>query len=117
MLNVIPGFISDKLRKGKFQGTIQGSTVLVDISGFTSLSESLMFHGKPGAEILSSIINSVFDPAIRNNHKNNHKYGGFISAFAGEASEMLRILPGLSCLSALDIQKTFAYYSGLTVMC
>ncbi len=88
MLNVIPGFISDKLKKGELQGSLQGSTVLVDISGFTALTESLLSHGKSGAEILSSIINSVFNPAIRNIHEN----GGFISAFAGDS--FCVVLPG-----------------------
>ncbi len=39
-------------------------------------------------EILSSIINSVFNPAIRN----IHKHGGFISTFAGDS--FCVVLPG-----------------------
>jgi len=94
MLNVIPGFVSDKLNKKDFQGSLQGSTVLVDISGFTALTESLLLHGKSGAEILSSIINNVFNPAIRN----IHKHGGFISTFAGDS--FCVVLPGCGIMEA-----------------
>lgn len=109
MLNIIPGFVSDRLKKGELRGSLRGSTVLVDISGFTALTESLLSHGKSGAEILSSIINSVFNPAIRN----IHRHGGFISAFAGDS--FCVILPGAGIREAKSlagiIEKTISEHS------
>jgi tetratricopeptide (TPR) repeat protein/class 3 adenylate cyclase len=55
--------------------------MFIDISGFTSMTQSLMGHGKEGAEVLSNIINNIFTPSIKAIYDN----GGFVSTFAGDA--------------------------------
>ncbi len=55
--------------------------MFIDLSGFTAMTEALMRHGDEGAEIMSGILNRIFNPIV------NHVYrsGGFISTFAGDA--------------------------------
>ncbi|HDS09480.1 MAG TPA: adenylate/guanylate cyclase domain-containing protein, partial [Firmicutes bacterium] len=59
----------------------KGYVIFVDISGFTSMTESLFEKGKPGAEILSRLIDRIFSGLI----KEIYLHGGFITAFAGDA--------------------------------
>ena len=81
MKNFIPDLIAEKASMNILSGTFAASTMFVDISGFTSMTRSLMKQGKEGAEVLSNIINSIFTPAIRAIYDN----GGFVSTFAGDA--------------------------------
>ncbi len=78
---MIPHFIAEKYQQNMFSGKFQAATMFLDISGFTSMTERLMKEGKEGAEVLSNIINNVFDPVIDIIYKS----GGFISNFAGDA--------------------------------
>ncbi|HAQ61401.1 TPA: hypothetical protein DCR49_05295 [Candidatus Delongbacteria bacterium] len=81
MKNYIPIFISEKtLNKINF-GTFTASAMFIDISGFTSMTQALMGHGKEGAEVLSNIINNIFTPSIKKIYDN----GGIVSTFAGDA--------------------------------
>jgi GGDEF domain-containing protein len=88
MINVIPRFVSAMLRDGQAYGRIDGSAVFVDITGFTSITERLMSHGKDGAEVLSGIINRVFGPPISRIHES----GGFLASFGGDSFSV--VLPG-----------------------
>jgi class 3 adenylate cyclase/tetratricopeptide (TPR) repeat protein len=45
------------------------------------MTEALMQHGDEGVEILSSILNRIFEPMVNL----VYEYGGFISVFAGDA--------------------------------
>ncbi len=81
MKNLIPQFISQKYIAKKMQGQFKATTLFMDISGFTPLTEALMKHGKEGAEVLSTIINDIFNPIINAVYER----GGFISGFAGDA--------------------------------
>ncbi len=81
MRNVIPLFINDKFKEGKFSGEFLAVTMFMDISGFTPITEKLMTKGKEGAEILSVILNTIFIPVINAIYEN----GGFISSFEGDA--------------------------------
>ncbi|MGD9707793.1 MAG: tetratricopeptide repeat protein [Candidatus Delongbacteria bacterium] len=81
MRNLIPHFISEKYSSNECEGSFKASTLFLDISGFTAMTESLMREGKEGAEILSEIINKIFEPVISSIYSS----GGFISTFAGDA--------------------------------
>lgn len=81
MRNLLPQFIHNKFERGQTHGYLNAITVFVDISGFTSLTETLMQHGKQGAEELTSTINAVFEPIVSYVYAHN----GFISTFAGDA--------------------------------
>lgn len=77
----IPGFISKQILSGQVHGELDSTIVFVDISGFTSMTESLSEKGNEGAEILSNVVNATFDSIINIVHEN----GGFIAGFAGDA--------------------------------
>lgn len=80
-LNLIPRFIHDRFKEGKFSGRFKATSLFLDIAGFTPLTERLMAEGKEGAEILSSLINGIFEPVINR----VYDFGGDITSFAGDA--------------------------------
>ena len=77
----MPAFLAEKYMKGMFSGTIEGSVLISDISGFTNLTQSLFSYGKTGAEELSEILNGFFAEMIEMVYRN----GGFVANFAGDA--------------------------------
>lgn len=85
--NIIPNFIKDNFNRKIYSGSFTAPILFLDISGFTTMTEKLMKKGKEGAEILSSVINEVFDPVI----EAVYAYGGFISSFAGDGFTVLFI--------------------------
>lgn len=86
--NLTPRFILEKWSEGKPNGRFQAATLFVDISGFTTVTESLMAHGKVGAEILADVMAAVFSPLITA----VYEQGGFITGFAGDA--FTAVFPG-----------------------
>ena len=78
---LVSDFILNKHALGESSGKLFGTTLFLDISGFSSLTDALMRHGKHGAEVMATIVRSVFEPAVRA----VHQQGGFISGFAGDA--------------------------------
>jgi class 3 adenylate cyclase len=82
---LIPHFIHDASQKGIRQGEFIAFTMFVDLSGFTSLTESLMAKGTRGAEQLSFTLNEIFGPLV----KLVYARGGFIPYFAGDAFVVL----------------------------
>nr|MBC8384228.1 AAA family ATPase [Candidatus Cloacimonadota bacterium] len=81
MKNLIPQFILEKNKENKFSGNFKATTMFIDISGFSAMTQELMKNGKEGAEILSEIINKIYTPAIKAVYDHN----GFITTFAGDA--------------------------------
>ncbi|MDD3627960.1 MAG: adenylate/guanylate cyclase domain-containing protein, partial [bacterium] len=79
--NLIPPFIVQKNLESKHSGNFSGGVMFIDIVGFTALTDSLISHGRAGAETITNIINMIFEPAI----SEIQKYGGWISSFAGDA--------------------------------
>lgn len=78
---LLPDFIQSRFTSRDYKGSFEGSVIVVDISGFTSLAEELIIQEDKGVEALRDIINVVFTPAIDIIHRNR----GFISHFAGDA--------------------------------
>ncbi len=106
MNNLIPQFIHENYLKDKVEGKIKATAMFMDLSGFTPITESLMQHGKEGAEILSSILNSIFFPVIDEVYKND----GFITGFAGDAFFAVfsgSKAPLLALHTAEEIRKIF----------
>ncbi len=64
---------------------LEGSLLLADISGFTSMSERLAEAGKEGAELLTSIINQYFHSML----DIAREYGGTKIKFGGDAILLL----------------------------
>ncbi len=81
MNNLLPHFIQEQLLSEKRHGSFEAYTVFVDMSGFTKLTETLLKQGNAGAERLSNILNSIFEPMVRQ----VYAQGGFIPYFAGDA--------------------------------
>lgn len=81
MHRLVPDFILQQFAAGKFQGRLPALAVFVDISGFSTITESLLQHGQHGAEVLAICMRAVFDPLIRG----IYEQGGFIVGFAGDA--------------------------------
>ncbi|MFO8061659.1 MAG: tetratricopeptide repeat protein [bacterium] len=80
-IRFIPSFIIDKYLSDEYSGTLNGSILISDISGFTHLTESLFRLKKEGAEELSDILKNIFTKMIYTVYENN----GFIANFAGDA--------------------------------
>ncbi len=81
MLNVIPRRIQQLLMNGLDSSLEEGIVLYADISGFTSITESLLEQGKRGAETLSSILNRIFSRAV----EHIYGYGGEVADFEGDA--------------------------------
>jgi len=107
---LIPQFIVDKILKNEKKGSFEAITLFLDISGFTSMTERLMQEGKEGAEVLSEIINNIFEPVI----DSIYSCGGFISNFAGDAftaifQDRTHCLMAVAC--AVEIERIFTRVS------
>ncbi|MBN1233862.1 MAG: tetratricopeptide repeat protein [Candidatus Coatesbacteria bacterium] len=81
MTAYIPDFIERKYMEGEFKGEFKAIAIFCDISGFTSLTEEMLKHGREGSEVLTNSILNVFNPAV----EIIYKHGGFITTFAGDA--------------------------------
>ena len=81
MKNLIPQFIAEKYESKETSGSFKGAVMSLDLKGFTDMTEKLVKKGKYGAEVISDIINMIFDPTV----KIIRDKGGFISAFVGDA--------------------------------
>jgi predicted ATPase/class 3 adenylate cyclase len=79
--NLIPSFIYNQSKKGSTHGRMEAFTMFIDLSGFTSLTQTLMKRGNEGAEQLSIILNDIFAPMVELVYCN----GGIIPYFAGDA--------------------------------
>ncbi|HAQ61494.1 TPA: hypothetical protein DCR49_05775 [Candidatus Delongbacteria bacterium] len=102
MSELIPKFISDKYKTGIFRGNFKAYSMFVDLSGFTAMTENLMKHKKDGAEVLTDVLNTVFNPLV----KIIYSYDGMISTFAGDALTGIFIQKDRSCLNcALEINN------------
>ena len=78
---LFPPFIADRFGSSMQWGSFKGTTMFIDISGFTPLTEALMQHGTEGAEILSEILDAIFTPLVAQ----VSAQGGIIPHFAGDA--------------------------------
>lgn len=97
MKNLIPHFIQEQYNADVLSGKLCGGTIFVDISGFTNMTESLMKGSNEGAEVLSKILNRIFNPTLDAIYAKN----GFISTFAGDA--FTAIFPEDQLKSPIDI--------------
>ena len=75
----VPDFVLQNDAQGRAAGEFEGAALFVDISGFTPLCESLLAHGREGAEALVHALRFDFDPLIAA----AHEAGGFITRVRG----------------------------------
>ncbi len=81
MNNLIPHFIAQQSENGLQRGQIDSLVMLIDLSGFTSLTQTLLQKGKEGADELSQILNEIFAPMVTV----VYQCGGHIPCFAGDS--------------------------------
>ncbi len=80
MHRIVPQLIIENYRTGQRSGSFQGAGLFVDLSGFSTITDVLMQDGQRGAEELTGLMYSVFDPLV----KGVFEYGGRIVGFAGD---------------------------------
>ncbi len=85
MRNLIPRFITDQMRDGRFSGNLPAAGLFIDMSGFTRMTDELMTHGQAGSEALAVIMRRVFDPLI----EHVEAQAGFVAVFEGDAFQAL----------------------------
>ncbi|MCI0732080.1 MAG: tetratricopeptide repeat protein [Chloroflexi bacterium] len=81
MRQLIPEFILEKYGRQEWHGRFPAAALFLDISGFTAITETLMRQGKEGAEILATVMATVFEPLTQS----VNAWNGFITNFAGDA--------------------------------
>jgi len=80
MHRVVPELIIDNYRKGCYSGQFDAVGLFLDLSGFSTMTDTLMQQGQHGAEVLAGMMHSVFDPLV----ESILNYGGEIIGFAGD---------------------------------
>ncbi len=85
---LVSSFVLSNLSSGITNGSFLSTVILVDMSGFTSLTDKAMQKGTGGAEWISQILSVSFTPLI----DFVEQTGGFIAEFEGDAT--LAIFPG-----------------------
>lgn len=81
MYNVVPRLIRSLCPEGSGSGTLHGNVLFVDIRGFSELTEKLKSEGKTGADRISSAINAVYRPGLRE----VFNLGGSVVSFIGDS--------------------------------
>jgi class 3 adenylate cyclase len=108
MHRLVPQFILDNYQAENYQGNYQAISLLVDVSGFSDMTDALAQHGMHGSEVLANGMRQVFDPMIQS----VLEYGGHVVGFAGDAITALFPVEELAgeaytnaVASALSIQE------------
>lgn len=76
-----PDFIIEKLEQQETNGRFPGSAMFLDVSGFSSIMDTLMQHGQHGSEIMATLMRSLFEPLVLS----VFTHEGYIVGFAGDA--------------------------------
>jgi predicted ATPase/class 3 adenylate cyclase len=80
MHRVVPELIVENYRTGRFSGEFPAVGMFLDLTGFSSMTDTLMQQGQHGAEVLANLMHGVFNPLV----ENIFNYGGKIVSFAGD---------------------------------
>jgi predicted ATPase/class 3 adenylate cyclase len=81
MHRLVPQFILDNYQAENYHGSFHAISLLVDVSGFSDMTDALAQHGVHGSEVLANGMRQVFDPMIQS----VLEYGGHVVGFAGDA--------------------------------
>lgn len=100
MHNIIPEFIIQNYEAGRYHGSFRAASMFLDISGFSTMTDTLMQHGQHGAEVLAGMMRKVFDPVV----DAIFGYGGMIVGYAGDA---------VTALYPIDSDNVFAVRQAL----
>ena len=97
MHRVVPELIVENYRAGRFSGEFPAVGMFLDLTGFSSMTDTLMQQGQHGAEILANLMHGVFNPLV----ENIFNYGGKIVSFAGDGIMALFPIEGDEKTTAL----------------
>ena len=81
MHRLVPQFILENYQANNYHGSFDAIGLLVDVSGFSTMTDVLAQHGIHGSEVLAGGMRQVFDPMI----KSVLEFGGHVVGFAGDA--------------------------------
>jgi len=81
MHQLVPDFILQQVAAGRKSGGFRAAALFADVSGFSTLADLLMVQGQHGAEVLASIMRTIWEPLT----ESVYERGGFIATFAGDA--------------------------------
>lgn len=105
---LIPDYIKKSIQPNSTEGSFYASVLLIDVVGFTALTDNLVKQDIEGAEILYSILNRFFTNSLKKIYNNQ----GFISSFEGDG--FVALFPALdknsilrTIKAAIDIQHFF----------
>jgi class 3 adenylate cyclase/tetratricopeptide (TPR) repeat protein len=111
MHRVVPEIIVENYRAGRYSGDFPAVGLFLDLSGFSTMTDTLMQHGQHGAEVLANLMHGVFDPLV----EGIFNYGGKIIGFAGDGmmalyptGEDLQSVALRALASAWNIQQSLA---------
>lgn len=110
LVRLYPTFVLHEFARGRREGRMRACVLMLDLSGFTALTEALMRAGRIGAEQLSEIINDLFSPmtdAVA-------RRGGFVATFAGDA--MTAVFPAGDAPDAVRAQAVAAAFEARSVV-
>ena len=62
MHRVVPELIVENYRKGCYSGEFQAVSMFLDLSGFSTMTDTLMQHGQHGAEVLAGLMQLLGKP-------------------------------------------------------
>ena len=79
--NLVSHFILNKFASGESGGRFPCTALFIDISGFSTVTSTLMQHGQHGAEVLAGVMRAIFEPLVLSVYEQD----GFIATLAGDA--------------------------------
>ena len=97
MHRVVPELIVENYRAGRFRGEFPAIGMFLDLTGFSSMTDTLMQQGQHGAEVLANLMHGVFNPLV----ENIFNYGGKIVSFAGDGIMALFPIEGDEKITAM----------------
>ena len=80
-MNLVPQFVLEKEEQGQNNGRFSAVCLFADISGFSTVTNTLVVHGSEAAELMADIMLAIFEPLV----DAVYAQGGFITTFAGDA--------------------------------
>ncbi|MCI0709530.1 MAG: AAA family ATPase [Chloroflexi bacterium] len=107
----MPRFILENHANHQLSGHFEAVSLFVDISGFSSVTNTLKQFGNEAAEAMSDVMDAIFEPLVTA----VYEQGGFITTFAGDAFTALFPIPkigdkGLAYLQALAAASEIQSY-------
>ena len=93
MHRVVPELIIENYRAGRFNGEFPAVGMFLDLSGFSTMTDTLMQHGQHGAEVLAGLMHGLFDPIVSDLTKllSNEDAGKLGNALENNSSAVLML--------------------------